>query len=52
MSLWVGRYLAVGCLLGANHWRIGQDIPDDFNYPGNREKYYFDVLDMIDRETN
>ncbi|KAK5046822.1 hypothetical protein LTR84_007176 [Exophiala bonariae] len=35
--------------VGANHWRIGQDIPDDFNYPGNREKYYFDVLDMIDR---
>jgi alpha-galactosidase len=34
---------------GANHWRIGQDISDDFNYPGNREKYYFDVLDMLDR---
>ncbi|KAM3068908.1 hypothetical protein ACMFMG_004082 [Clarireedia jacksonii] len=34
---------------GANQWRIGQDISDDFNYPGNREKYYFDVLDMIDR---
>ncbi len=26
-----------------NHWRIGQDISDDFNYPGNREQYYFDV---------
>jgi len=35
--------------LGANHWRIGQDISDDFNYPGNREGYYFDVLDMLDR---
>ncbi|KAF2749112.1 glycoside hydrolase family 27 protein [Sporormia fimetaria CBS 119925] len=35
--------------IGANHWRIGQDISDDFNYPGNREKYYFDVLDMLDR---
>ncbi len=35
--------------LGINHWRIGQDISDDFNYPGNREKYYFDVLDMLDR---
>ena len=35
--------------LGANHWRIGQDISDDFNYPGNREKYYFDVLDQLDR---
>lgn len=34
---------------GVNHWRIGQDISDDFNYPGNREKYYFDVLDMLDR---
>ena len=34
---------------GANQWRIGQDISDEFNYPGNREKYYFDVLDMIDR---
>mgnify|MGYP006175914177 CR=1 FL=1 len=32
--------------LGVNHWRIGQDISDDFNYPGNREKYYFDVLDQ------
>jgi alpha-galactosidase len=32
-----------------NHWRIGQDISDDFNYPGNREGYYFDVLDMLDR---
>ncbi|KAF2791418.1 glycoside hydrolase family 27 protein [Melanomma pulvis-pyrius CBS 109.77] len=37
---------------GANQWRIGQDISDDFNYPGNREKYYFDVLDMIDRGNN
>lgn len=37
---------------GANHWRIGQDISDDFNYPGNREDYYFDVLDMLDRGTN
>ncbi|MDP9124445.1 MAG: glycoside hydrolase family 27 protein [Pseudomonadota bacterium] len=35
--------------LGANQWRIGQDISDDFNYPGLREKYYFDVLDMLDR---
>lgn len=35
--------------IGANHWRIGQDISDDFNYPGNREGYYFDVLDMLDR---
>ncbi|MEW6703254.1 MAG: glycoside hydrolase family 27 protein [Pseudomonadota bacterium] len=34
---------------GAHHWRIGQDISDDFNYPGHREKYYFDVLDMLDR---
>ncbi|HEX5685741.1 MAG TPA: glycoside hydrolase family 27 protein [Ideonella sp.] len=34
---------------GANHWRIGQDISDDFDYPGHREKYYFDVLDMLDR---
>ena len=34
---------------GANQWRIGQDISDDFNYPLNREKYYFDVLDMLDR---
>jgi len=31
------------------HWRIGQDITDDFDYPGHREGYYFDVLDMIDR---
>jgi alpha-galactosidase len=35
--------------LGVNHWRIGQDISDDFNYPENREKYYFDVLDQLDR---
>ena len=35
--------------LGVNHWRIGQDISDDFNYPGNREAYYFDVLDQLDR---
>jgi alpha-galactosidase len=35
--------------LGVNHWRIGQDISDDFNYPGNREMYYFDVLDQLDR---
>jgi len=35
--------------LGVNHWRIGQDISDDFNYPGNREHYYFDVLDQLDR---
>jgi alpha-galactosidase len=34
---------------GAHHWRIGQDISDDFDYPGHREGYYFDVLDMIDR---
>ena len=38
--------------IGANHWRIGQDISDDFRYPGNREKYYFDVLDMLDRGNN
>ncbi|HBK4689271.1 MULTISPECIES: glycoside hydrolase family 27 protein [Serratia] len=38
-----------GNSVGANQWRIGQDISDDFNYPGNREGYYFDVLDMIDR---
>ncbi|KAF2740967.1 glycoside hydrolase [Polyplosphaeria fusca] len=37
---------------GSNQWRIGQDISDDFNYPGNREKYYFDVLDMLDRGNN
>ncbi|KAF2190397.1 glycoside hydrolase family 27 protein [Zopfia rhizophila CBS 207.26] len=37
---------------GANQWRIGQDISDDFNYPDNREKYYFDVLDMLDRGNN
>ncbi|KAE8449702.1 hypothetical protein EG329_007477 [Mollisiaceae sp. DMI_Dod_QoI] len=37
---------------GANQWRIGQDISDDFNYPGNREKYYFDVLDMLDVGNN
>ncbi|NHZ32935.1 glycoside hydrolase family 27 protein [Massilia rubra] len=35
--------------MGINHWRIGQDISDDFDYPGNREKYYFDVLDTLDR---
>lgn len=34
---------------GANQWRIGQDISDDYNYPGNRQGYYFDVLDMLDR---
>jgi len=34
--------------LGVNQWRIGQDISDDFDYPGHREKYYFDVLDMLD----
>ncbi|KAG4413749.1 hypothetical protein IFR04_013099 [Cadophora malorum] len=34
---------------GANQWQIGQDISDDFMYPENREKYYFDVLDMLDR---
>jgi alpha-galactosidase len=38
-----------GAEAGANHWRIGQDISDDFDYPGHREKYYFDVLDMLDR---
>ncbi|CZR58739.1 related to alpha-galactosidase precursor [Phialocephala subalpina] len=37
---------------GANHWRIGQDISDDFNYPGLRDGYYYDVLDMIDRGNN
>ena len=35
--------------MGVNHWRMGQDISDDFNYPGLREKYYLDVLDMLDR---
>ncbi|KAF4626274.1 hypothetical protein G7Y89_g11884 [Cudoniella acicularis] len=39
---WAAQY-------GANQWRIGQDISDDFNYPGNRMKYFFDVLDLIDR---
>lgn len=34
---------------GGHHWRIGQDIADDFDLPGHREDYYFDVLDMIDR---
>ena len=34
---------------GGHHWRIGQDICDDFDLPGHREGYYFDVLDMIDR---
>ncbi len=34
---------------GGHHWRIGQDITDDFDLPGHREGYYFDVLDMIDR---
>jgi alpha-galactosidase len=34
--------------MGVNQWRMGQDISDDFNYPGLREKYYFDVLDMLD----
>jgi alpha-galactosidase len=34
---------------GAHHWRIGQDISDDFDHPGQREEYYFDVLDMLDR---
>lgn len=34
--------------LGANHWRIGQDISDDFDYPGHRENYFSDVLDLID----
>ena len=35
--------------VGGQHWRIGQDITDDFDLPGHREGYYFDVLDMIDR---
>ena len=35
--------------MGGQQWRIGQDISDDFDYPGNREDYFFDVLDMIDR---
>jgi alpha-galactosidase len=35
--------------IGANHWRIGQDISDDFNYGSLREGYYNDVLTMIDR---
>jgi alpha-galactosidase len=34
---------------GGHHWRIGQDITDDFDLPGHREGYYFDILDMIDR---
>jgi len=34
---------------GGNHWRIGQDITDDFDLSGHREGYYFDILDMIDR---
>ena len=34
---------------GGQHWRIGQDICDDFSVPGHREGYYFDILDMIDR---
>jgi alpha-galactosidase len=38
-----------GADVGANHWRIGQDISDDFDYPDNREGYYQDVLDMVDR---
>lgn len=38
-----------GASIGANHWRIGQDISDDFNYGGLREGYYNDVLTMIDR---
>jgi alpha-galactosidase len=33
---------------GGHHWRIGQDITDDFDVLGHREGYYFDVLDMID----
>jgi hypothetical protein len=33
----------------AHHWRIGQDITDDFDIPGHREGYYFNSLDMIDR---
>ncbi|RDL30359.1 Alpha-galactosidase [Venustampulla echinocandica] len=39
---WAAQY-------GANQWRIGQDISDDFDYPGNRMKYFFDVLDLLDR---
>ena len=38
-----------GFQLAGGQWRIGQDISDDFDYPGNREGYYFDVLDMLDR---
>jgi hypothetical protein len=34
--------------IGANHWCIGQDISNDFNYGGLREGYYNDVLTMID----
>lgn len=37
---------------GANHWRMGQDNADDFNFPGRREDYYSDVLDMLDQGTN
>ncbi|KUJ13925.1 glycoside hydrolase [Mollisia scopiformis] len=36
----------------ANHWRIGRDISDNFVYPGLRDGYYYDVLEMIDRENN
>jgi alpha-galactosidase len=32
---------------GANHWRIGHDVEDEFNYPGHRQDYYNDVLDML-----
>lgn len=39
-------------MTGANHWRINQDIPDDFNYPGFRDGYYMDVLDILDRGDN
>ncbi|KAJ4423841.1 hypothetical protein N0V82_001425 [Gnomoniopsis sp. IMI 355080] len=37
---------------GANQRRIVQGISDDFNYPGFREDYYFDILDMLDVGTN
>ncbi|KAF8847260.1 hypothetical protein BDZ45DRAFT_781836, partial [Acephala macrosclerotiorum] len=35
-----------------NHWQIEQNISDDFNYPGLRDGYYYDVLDMLDGGNN
>lgn len=37
--------------IGAQHWRMGQDIDDEFDYPGKLENYFNDVLDMIDEGT-